>query len=195
MGKLDVKALAVGLGVSWAVSMLFAGWVSIFGWGIKFVEVMSSVYIGYAPTFLGGTIGAIWGFIDGAIGVLFIILMAIVYYRTIKKEEVMLEKKFSDIYVGYKKKVPAILPTIFPYRKGEKWSFSFRRLIKSQEYKLFLWVIIIVIAFHLKDEFLVEHEAMDVKIWGLIISAFILGIFDLIGEFIKWRNKKINSLF
>ena len=68
MEKLNVKALAVGLGVSWAVCMLFVGWVSIFGWGTKFVEMMSSVYIGFTPTFLGGIIGAVWGFIDGAIG-------------------------------------------------------------------------------------------------------------------------------
>lgn len=59
MEKLNVKALAFGLGVSWAVCMLFVGWVSIFGWGTKFIEVMSSVYTGFTPTFLGGIIGAI----------------------------------------------------------------------------------------------------------------------------------------
>jgi hypothetical protein len=83
MGKLDVKALAIGLGVSWAVCILFAGWVSIFGWGAKFVEVMSSVYIGYAPTFLGSVIGAIWGFIDGAIGG---VIIAFVYNTIVNIE-------------------------------------------------------------------------------------------------------------
>lgn len=68
MGKLNVKALAVGLGASWAICVLFLGWVSIFGWGTKIVEIMSSVYIGFAPTFLGGIIGAGWAFVDGAIG-------------------------------------------------------------------------------------------------------------------------------
>jgi len=68
MERLSIKALAIGLGVSWAICMLFVGWVSIFGWGTEFVETMSSVYIGFAPTFLGGVIGAIWGFVDGAIG-------------------------------------------------------------------------------------------------------------------------------
>ncbi len=121
-------------------------------------------------------------------GTLFIILMAAIYYKTIKKEELMLEDKFKENYVNYKKKVPAIFPTIFPYREGEKWSFSFRRLFKSQEYKLFLWMIVLTIAFHLKDEFIREHESMDVKIWGLIIVAFILGIVDLAGEFIRCRK-------
>jgi hypothetical protein len=68
MEKLNVKALAVGLGVSWGLAMLFVGWASIFGWGTKVVEVTSSLYIGFAPSFLGGIIGAIWGFFDGAIG-------------------------------------------------------------------------------------------------------------------------------
>jgi len=68
MKRLDIKGLALGMGISWAACMLFVGWVSAFGWGVKFVEMMSSAYIGFAPTFLGGIIGAVWGFIDGAIG-------------------------------------------------------------------------------------------------------------------------------
>lgn len=67
MGKLSVKGLAVGVGVSWSVCILFAGWAGIFSWCTEFVKVMSSVYIGYKPTFLGGIIGAVWGFIDGAV--------------------------------------------------------------------------------------------------------------------------------
>ena len=40
----------------------------MFGWGKGIVEVMSSVYIGYSASFLGGIIGAVWGFADGLIG-------------------------------------------------------------------------------------------------------------------------------
>ncbi len=83
MEKLNVKALAVGLGASWGVCMLFVGWVSIFGWGTKFVEMMSSVYIGFTPTFLGGIIGAVWGFIDGAIGGA---IIAVVYNAIAKRK-------------------------------------------------------------------------------------------------------------
>ena len=82
MEKLSVKGLAVGLGVSWAVCMLFVGWTSIFGWGVKFVETMSSVYIGFTPTFLGGAIGAIWGFVDGAIGGA---IIALIYNAIVRK--------------------------------------------------------------------------------------------------------------
>lgn len=83
MEKLNIKALAVGLGISWAVCMLFVGWASIFGWGTKFVGMMSSVYIGFTPSFLGGIIGAIWGFIDGAIGGA---IIALVYNVIVKKK-------------------------------------------------------------------------------------------------------------
>ena len=68
MEKLNVKALAVGLGVSWSACMLLLGWASIFGWGAGLVKVFSSLYIGFAIIFIGGLIGAVWGFIDGAIG-------------------------------------------------------------------------------------------------------------------------------
>lgn len=123
------------------------------------------------------------------IGALFLIVMLLVYYRTVKKEEAMLEAKFNDFYLRYKEKVRAVLPSFSAYREGEKWRFSFRRLIKSQEYKPFLWVIILMVAFHLKDEIMIEHEAMDAKIWMLFISAFILGLFDILGELVKYRKK------
>lgn len=124
------------------------------------------------------------------IGALFIIIAVTVYYRTIKKEEAMLEIRFKEAFLRYKKKVPAIFPAIFPYREDEKWPFSFKRLIKSQEYKPFLWVIILIIAFHLKDEIMVEREAIDARIWTLFVVAFILAMLDILGEFIKYKKKR-----
>ncbi|NOY80584.1 MAG: membrane-associated protein [Kiritimatiellaeota bacterium] len=83
MEKLNVKALAVGLGSSWALCMLFAGWGAMLGWGGKFVEVMASVYVGLTPTFLGGIVGAVWGFADGAVGGL---VIGLVYNALAKKQ-------------------------------------------------------------------------------------------------------------
>ena len=68
MEKMNIKALAMGLGASWGLYMLVLGWTAAYGFGIGFVETMSSMYIGFAPTFVGGIIGGIWGFIDGAVG-------------------------------------------------------------------------------------------------------------------------------
>jgi len=83
MEKLSVKGLTVGLGVIWSAAILFLGWVSIFGWGTRLVEVFSSLYIGYAPTFIGGIIGAIWAFADGAIGGL---IISLVYNAVAKRK-------------------------------------------------------------------------------------------------------------
>lgn len=47
----------------------------MFGWGSGFVEVMSSMYIGYEASLVGGLIGAAWGFVDGAIAGLLISLL------------------------------------------------------------------------------------------------------------------------
>ncbi len=68
MHKLSIKALAIGCGVSWGIYMMFLGWVAAYGWGIQIVQTISSLYIGFTPTFLGGIIGGLWGFFDGAIG-------------------------------------------------------------------------------------------------------------------------------
>lgn len=68
MEKLNVKALALGGGVLWALYMLLLGWLAwIFGWGTGLVTTMSALYIGFHPTFFGGIVGGIWGFVDGAI--------------------------------------------------------------------------------------------------------------------------------
>jgi hypothetical protein len=123
-------------------------------------------------------------------GAFFIAFMLFSYWRTMKKEEVMLEEKFKEEYLEYKKKVPAILPGIFPYRRGEKWPFSFRRLMRSKEYKTSLWIIITVILFHLKSEFMVEREKIDAKMITLIIVAVILGLSDLVGEIVKHQIRK-----
>ncbi|MFH1783423.1 MAG: bacteriophage holin [bacterium] len=67
MNRLNVKALAIALGSAWAFIIFCVGITSILGWGNAFVEMMSSVYIGYKPGILGAFIGIPWGFFDGAV--------------------------------------------------------------------------------------------------------------------------------
>ena len=82
MERLNVKALAVAVGASWGVCMLFLGLISVFGWGERFVDLMASVYVGYKPTLLGSIIGAAYGFVDGAIGGA---IVALIYNVVAKK--------------------------------------------------------------------------------------------------------------
>jgi len=67
MERLDVRALALGMGTLWASYVLQLGWIAQFGWGTKLQEGLASLYVGYRPTFRGSLVGAAWGFLDGAL--------------------------------------------------------------------------------------------------------------------------------
>jgi hypothetical protein len=67
MTKLQVNALGISVGIIWALYIFFCGITASFGWGVGLVDSISSLYVGYGPSFLGAVIGAIWGFVDGYI--------------------------------------------------------------------------------------------------------------------------------
>jgi hypothetical protein len=143
------------------------------------------------PLYLG-TLFIALGFVimlrTAYVGAVFMIVLITVYYRTIKNEETALSHKYKEKYKDYKNWVPAIIPTFFPYKNGAKWSFSFRRIIKNKEYKLFIWVINIVIFFLLKARIL-EHKSMDSESWGLVSAFLALGTLDIAGEISKKKKK------
>jgi len=119
------------------------------------------------------------------------VVIGVIYKITIQKEEEMLINKFGNDYLEYKKHVPAFFPTFFPFKGGEKWGPSLKRYLKSQEYKLFIWMIVLVIIFHLKQEIFIEKEIFDAKIILLIIASFLLGFADVgAGIFRKKIAKK-----
>jgi len=124
------------------------------------------------------------------IGVLLFVLIVIgvIYKTTIKNEEKMLLDKFGFEYIEYKKAVPAFLPKVLPFKGSQKWAPSISRYFKSQEYKLVIWMIVLMIAFHLKEEFIVEHERFDAKIITLLITAFLLGVLDILGEVVRKKT-------
>lgn len=119
------------------------------------------------------------------------IVIGVVYQWTIKREEGMLLNKFGQEYVEYRKAVRSFIPRLVPFRGGQKWGMSFERYFRSQEYKLVIWMIILVIAFHLKEEFLIEGEKPDLKIILLLIMAFLLGLLDFSGELIRKKTKSV----
>ena len=75
--KLDVKAVAITLGLLWGLlAMFLTGIANLIwpGYGQAFLDVMASVYPGYAPG--GGfgqvIVGTLYGVVDGAVaGVVF----------------------------------------------------------------------------------------------------------------------------
>lgn len=68
MGKLNVKALGLAVGIVWGLAMFLLGLTNMrCHWGAAITELMSSLYIGYKPTILGSVIGGVWGFLDAGI--------------------------------------------------------------------------------------------------------------------------------
>jgi len=124
------------------------------------------------------------------LGALFLAIMAFVYRRTIKEEQRMLTEKFGDAFRDYMKNVPAMFPRLTPYPKGEKWPPSWQRLFESREHKVVIWMVVLVIAFHLKEEHFVEKELLDAKMVALIVGACLLGLVDLFADLFRHNIKK-----
>lgn len=79
---LHANKLAFSFAIIWSISLLLLAWAGwLFHYGIMFTHVLGFVYLGYAPTFLGGVIGAVWGFFDFFI---FIWLCSWLYNRLIR---------------------------------------------------------------------------------------------------------------
>ena len=70
--KLDVKAMALTIGLLWGAAMFLTGTANLVwdGYGEDFLDVMASVYPGYDATASFGQVivGALYGLVDGAGG-------------------------------------------------------------------------------------------------------------------------------
>ena len=67
--KLDALRLGTAFGIVWAVGVIVLTLgARFYGWGGAAVDVLASVYVGYATTGTGMVIGALWGYAYGFIG-------------------------------------------------------------------------------------------------------------------------------
>lgn len=65
--RLSILGTSLGIGVTLGLYTLAIGWSSMYGWGGEMVNSLSSFYMGYESSFIGGIIGGIWGFFHGLI--------------------------------------------------------------------------------------------------------------------------------
>ncbi len=75
--RLRPVKLGFAFGLIWGLGWFLvglAGW--LFGYGMLMIHVMSSIYLGYAPTLIGSIVGGVLGFVDAFI---FAWLVALVY--------------------------------------------------------------------------------------------------------------------
>ncbi len=69
--RLSPLSLAMAAGIVFGLGTMFLGWVAgVNGWGMAMVQLMSSVYTGFGPSWMGGVWGGIWSFVDGFISAL-----------------------------------------------------------------------------------------------------------------------------
>ena len=65
---LGVVSLGLAMAVTSALFVFVLGLMAgLFGWGVPAVAVLSTLYIGYSPTFVGSVAGGVWAFVDGFI--------------------------------------------------------------------------------------------------------------------------------
>ena len=70
---IGVVSFGLALGVTSAIFVFLLGiMAAFFGWGVPVAAALSSLYIGFGPTFIGSIAGAVWGFVDGLIAGLMI---------------------------------------------------------------------------------------------------------------------------
>jgi len=61
--------LGISLGFIWALGLFFLGLLGAYAhYGLPFIRIIGSVYIGYHASFIGSIVGGIWGFVDLFIG-------------------------------------------------------------------------------------------------------------------------------
>ncbi len=66
--SLGVVSFGLAVGVTSGIFVFVLGVVAaFFGWGVQLASALSSLFIGYGPTFVGAIAGAVWAFVDGLV--------------------------------------------------------------------------------------------------------------------------------
>jgi len=66
--RLDARAFALACGLLWSLSVAGIGYAARFGWGERWQRLLADVYVGYGESDEAIAIGALWAFLDGAVG-------------------------------------------------------------------------------------------------------------------------------
>ncbi len=85
---LGVISFGLAVAVTSAVFTFFLGLMAtFFGWGIELAGALSSLYIGFSPTFVGTIAGAVWAFVTGFVAG---VMIALLYNRFLLRRAVNL---------------------------------------------------------------------------------------------------------
>ena len=77
--------IGLALGLTSAIMVFVLGvMASLSGWGLPMVALLSTMYFGYSPSFVGSIAGAVWAFADGFIAG---VLIAWLYNRFLLRRQ------------------------------------------------------------------------------------------------------------
>jgi protein-S-isoprenylcysteine O-methyltransferase Ste14 len=175
LGLLRAEAVSFRWGLSIVlVGLAVRSWAN--GYAIKMDKLTTSgPYARIRHPLYTGTLLMVIGFaviLNSHIwGVLFVLFYVAVYSRTMHSEEGMLEKKFGEPYRAYRAAVPPLWPGLNEYRAGEKWPFTWERYWRSQEYKLILWSMVLVLIIYL-----IAARDASAGAWTSSMKTAVLGI-------------------
>ena len=66
LATLGTISFGLAVGIVGAVATVILGISAAFlDWGVLVVQVLSSLFVGYGPTFIGVAAGAVWAFFNG----------------------------------------------------------------------------------------------------------------------------------
>lgn len=89
--KLNVKAFALAAGILWAIGAFLLALMALWlDWGTEFVDLIGSGYVGYEASVVGAFTGAVWGFVDAAVGCA---IFAWLYNLLVDKSKCTVDKK------------------------------------------------------------------------------------------------------
>ncbi len=65
---LGVVSFGLAIGLTWAILVFVLGLVAaLLDWGVGIAIALSTLYVGYGPTFIGSIAGAVWAFVSGLV--------------------------------------------------------------------------------------------------------------------------------
>ncbi len=65
---LGVVSFGLAIGLTWAILVFVLGLVAaLLDWGVGIAIALSTLYVGYGPTFIGAIAGAVWAFVSGLV--------------------------------------------------------------------------------------------------------------------------------
>lgn len=77
MRTLCPVSLGIALGIVKGLFLMLLAWAAwLWAYGDVLVQLLSNMYVGYAPTFVGGFIGGLWGLL---VGFIFGLIIGLIY--------------------------------------------------------------------------------------------------------------------